>query len=95
MHHSNGLGALVWCAHDLWASVDQGGVICSGDMRASLTVKLMWNTQASRPHARALGHQRVTSYEATISGTDYGEHRKAAVGWTEERASAASGPYQI
>ena len=30
MHQSDGLGALVGCARDLWALVDQGGVICSG-----------------------------------------------------------------
>ena len=30
MHHNDGLGALVGCARDLWALVDQGGVLCSG-----------------------------------------------------------------
>jgi hypothetical protein len=33
----------------------------------------------------------VTTYKATIGGTAYGEHRKAAVGWTEGPTSAASG----
>ena len=33
----------------------------------------------------------MTTYEATIGGTAYGEHRKAAVGWTEGPTSAASG----
>ena len=32
----------------------------------------------------------MTSYEVTMGGTAYGEHRKAAVGWTEERASPSA-----
>ena len=50
----------------------------------------MWNKHASRPRVRALRYYRVTSYEATMSAMAYGGHRKAAVEWTEGRASAAS-----
>ena len=30
MYHDDDFGALVACARDLWALVDQGGVMCSG-----------------------------------------------------------------
>ena len=59
---------------------------------AAFMLELTWLGQATRPRARTLGHRRVTSYEATMGGTAYGEHRKAAVGWTEGPTSAASGP---
>ena len=90
MGWDDGLGALVGRARDLCASAGQGGVICSGRERASLPVNLMWIEKASRPRARALGHQRVVSYEATMGAMAYAGHRKAAVGWTEGCASAAS-----
>ena len=57
----------------------------------AFTLELTWLGQATKPRARALRHRRVTTYEATIGGTAYGEHRKAAVGWMEARASTASG----
>ena len=60
---------------------------------AAFTLELTWLGQATRPRVRALGYRRATSYEATMGGTAYGEHRKAAVGWTEGPTSAASGPY--
>ena len=80
------LGARATCEPWLIKAAEHGRVV-----RASLPFSLVWNAHASRPRARALGHQRVTSYEATMGGTAYHEHRKVAVGWTEVRASAASG----
>ena len=35
MYHDDDFGALVACARDLWALVDQGGVICSGRVSVS------------------------------------------------------------
>ena len=35
MEHDDDFGALVACARDLWALVDQGGVICSGRVSVS------------------------------------------------------------
>ena len=61
-------------------------------VRTSLPVNLVWNEHASRPRAHALGHRRVTSYEATMGGTAYGGHRVAAVGWTGVRAYNISAP---
>ena len=82
------LGARATCGH--WLIKAAGS---SRDVTASLSVNLVWNAQASRPCARALRHHTRTSHEATTGGMAYGEHRKAAVGWTEGRASAPSGLY--
>ena len=43
-------------------------------------VQVAW---ASRPLDRALGHETVTTYEATTSGTAYGGHGNAADEWTD------------
>ena len=46
--------------------------------------------ETTRSRARTPKSDNIQSYD-TIGGTAYGEHRKAAVGWTEGPTSAASG----
>ena len=58
-----------------------------------LTVNLMWLAWASRPSLRALSYHFTYSYDATVDGTAHRDNGKPAVGWTEGRASAASGLY--
>ena len=65
MHHSDGLGALVGCARDLWALVDQGGVICSGRESVSYAQAHVERTgvETMRSRARTLKSDIVRRYD--------------------------------
>ena len=65
MHRDDGLGALVACARDLWALVDQGGVICSGRVSVSSGRAHVERTgvETTRSRARTPKSDIIRSYD--------------------------------
>ena len=65
MHHDDDFGALVACARDLWALVDQGGVICSGRVSVSSGQAHVERTgvETMRSRARTLKSDIVRRYD--------------------------------
>ena len=66
MYHDDDFGALVACVRDLWALVDQGGVICSGRVSVSSGQAHVERTGVETTRSRAPGHQKsgiIRSYD--------------------------------